>query len=78
MFQLVGVMHLIATFFLYPFMDQKKIWYGTKVFVFCLPKKPTVDLTAIFNSVQYSVNTNDDEYENYQLSTTDNKENSET
>ena len=40
---------------------------------FLAPKKPTFDLTATYNSELFSVDTNDDKYQNYQLSITDYK-----
>ena len=64
------------TLFQYPLMDHMKIWDGTKVFFLFTPKKTTVYLIATYNSEHYSVDTNDDEDKNYQLSTTGDKENS--
>ena len=59
------------TLFPYPLMDNMNSWDSTNLLVLCLPKKNTVDLTATSNYEHYSVDTNDDEDQNYQLSTTD-------
>ena len=63
-------MDLIVTFFTYPLMNHMKIWDGTKV-LFLFAKNKTVDLIATPSYEHYSVDTNDDEDQNYQLSSTD-------
>ena len=57
-------------FFSYLLIDLMKIWDGTKLLVLCSLKENTLDLTATSNSEHYSVDTNDNEDQNYQLSTT--------
>ena len=45
---------------------------------FCLSQENTVDLSTTSNSGNYSLYTNDEKDQNYQLSTTYNEENDET
>ena len=54
----------------YPLMNRTDISDGTEVLVFVCPKNLTVDLSATSNSEHYSVDTNDQEDQNDQLSTT--------
>ena len=64
-------MKLIMTLFLYPLMNHTNIWDGINVLVFVGYKTPTVDLNATSNYENFPMDTNDDKYHNYQLSTTD-------
>ena len=62
-------MKLIVTLFPYMLMDQMNSWDGTKLLVFLAPPKPTVDLNTTYNSDFFSVDTNDEKYQNDQLIT---------